>query len=166
MIVPHPPQSWELPPGPHHPTPAHALAQDNIDDEVLIAGTFLPNASGSGELRSLGGLQQRQLLKGRHAYLGERLILALTALHLYVVPPMVGLPLVGPRMRSHIASFDRSRILAEPSTCAVRDAGPALLLSDRRLDVEIAEIRTRPQDPGAVLVLEQLLSDSRRMDHH
>lgn len=58
------------------------LAQTRCDDVVLAASTFKPNAAGRVELGGWRGFQDRQLLKGRGAYLGERVLVAVTTLEI------------------------------------------------------------------------------------
>jgi hypothetical protein len=54
------------------------LAQAHCDDVVVAGSTFKPNAAGRSELGGWRGIKDRQLLKGRSAYLGERVLLAVT----------------------------------------------------------------------------------------
>jgi hypothetical protein len=67
--------------------PPHASMTDRIqpyaDDVVLAAALFKPNASGRHELTSATGFGQRQLLKARGAYLAERVLIGVTALHVH-----------------------------------------------------------------------------------
>lgn len=60
-------------------------AQQFCDDPVVAVAPFRPNAEGEHELRSIRGISQRQLLKGRSAYLAERMLLAVSTVEVVAV---------------------------------------------------------------------------------
>jgi hypothetical protein len=61
------------------------LAQAHCDDVVLAASTFKPNAAGRAELTGWRAFSDRQLLKGRGAYLGERVLVAVTTVEVVAI---------------------------------------------------------------------------------
>jgi hypothetical protein len=69
---------------PIRPSAYVELAQGRIPDVVLSAGLFKPNAGGRHEL-SPTGFARRQLLKGASCYHGERVVVAVTALHVWAL---------------------------------------------------------------------------------
>jgi hypothetical protein len=96
------------------------LAQGHCDDVVLAASTFKPNAAGRGELGGWRAFQDRQLLKSRRAYLGERVLLAVTTVEivaLALVPIGFG--------RSRLA-WKRSDVAARAVVAKARPTEPAL----------------------------------------
>ena len=82
------------------------LAQSRCDDVVLAASTFKPNAAGRVELGGWRGFQDRQLLKGRGAYLGERVLVAVTTLEI------VALALVPIGFGRNRLAWKRSEVVA------------------------------------------------------
>ncbi len=151
------PNAGQLPPLGGATSLYQRLSQLAADDEVLVAGLFMPNAAGRGELSSLTGLRQRQSMKCRRGYLGERVMLALTALHLYVVPPMIGWPFVGHHYLVDVVRLDRADVRAVEVPVAVEGLGPALRLRDDRRNVDVGEVRMRVLDDGARRLVGALL---------
>jgi hypothetical protein len=58
---------------------ATTFAQARVEDEVILAARFGPNAPGRGAWSSLEAFGQRQVLKAQGRHHGERLVVALTA---------------------------------------------------------------------------------------
>jgi hypothetical protein len=77
--IEHPSYHQHALPAPSGQTKLVEIAQTRVPDVVLAAGLFKPNAGGRHEL-SLSGFTQRQLLKGKGCYHGERLVVAVTPL--------------------------------------------------------------------------------------
>jgi hypothetical protein len=103
------------------------FAQARLDDEVVAAGLFRPNAPGRGMWSSLEAFGQRQILKAAGRHHGERIVLALTALHLH------GLALsptgrVVERLRW---SRDGIRVSEVPRRAGAVGQGPALVVGPR-----------------------------------
>ena len=161
MATAQPPDSRELPSDPDSPSVFHLRTQRVVDDELIAAGLFMPNAVGRGELSTLTGLSQRQAMKCRRRYLGERVLVGLTCLHLYLVPPMVGWPVVGPRYLDDIVRIDRADVRATEVPVAVPGLGRAVRIVDRRRATDVVELRMRVIDAGARRVLRLLLADHR-----
>jgi hypothetical protein len=150
--------SRELPPGGGAPQSHYQrLTQHAADDEVLVAGLFMPNAVGRGEMSTLTGMSQRQRMKCRRGYLGERILLGLTCLHLYLVPPMIGWPVVGPRYLVDVRRIDRADLRTVEVPNAVPGLGPAIRMRDARRNVDLAELRMRVLDDGAKRLVDLLL---------
>jgi hypothetical protein len=130
------------------------VVQARAEDVVLAASLFKPNAVGSHELTVGAGFGQRQLLKARGAYLGERIVLGVTPLHVYALSL-----LFGGRVSRLVACWPRAELLAEP-VCALCNAQdvlwPALLLTDRYHRC-LAELQTLDHDDEAWRVLALLL---------
>lgn len=106
------------------------LVQVRADDVVHAAALFKPNAAGSHELTPGAGFGHRQLLKASGAYLGERIALGATALHVHALALMFG----GRASRS-VACWPRDEVRAElvaARGAAIDNTWPALRLSDRQ----------------------------------
>jgi hypothetical protein len=65
------------------------LVQARSDDVVVAAALFKPNAPGNFDL-SPSGFGDRQLLKACCAYLGERIVLGVTPVHVHAVELLFG----------------------------------------------------------------------------
>jgi hypothetical protein len=130
------------------------LVQRHADDVVLAAAYCKPNAPGGGELRSFAALEARQLLKACGAYLGERIALGATALHLHAVSLFFG-----HRLARVVGSWPRADVYATP-LCALGDkvepAWPALHLTDAR-GKSRAELQVVERDDDAWELLVMLM---------
>lgn len=130
------------------------LVQARADDVVLAAARFKPNAAGSRELTVGAGFGQRQLLKARGAYLGERIVVGVTPLHVYALSLVFG-----GRSSRLVARWPRAELRPEP-VCALgnaRDAlWPAVLVMDRYRRC-LAELQPLVHDDEAWRVLTLLL---------
>ncbi len=135
-----------------HPRWARELVQPRADDVVLAAALFKPNAVGSRELTSVAGLGHRQLLKARGAYLGERIVLGVTALHVHAVAVFLG-----NRVGRSAGCWPRAELCAAPVFAlgdTVEPVWPALLLTDRyRKNVAELQVLQRDDDAWRVLAL-------------
>jgi hypothetical protein len=138
--------------------------QRHADDVVLAAARCKPNAPGGFEL-SPSGFGTRQLLKARGAYLGERVLLGLTPLHLYAVEL-----LVGGRIRRVVARSARADLAVEivAANRSRRETGdqrrPALLIS-RRDGWPFAEVQVVEPDADSERLVALLLSGSSIVGH-
>ena len=72
------------------PSWSRELVQARAEDVVLAAGLFKPNAPGSHEFTTSTGFGHRQILKARGAYLGERIVLGITPLHVHALAVFFG----------------------------------------------------------------------------
>lgn len=133
---------------------ARELVQRHADDVVLAATPFKPNAVGSSEFSSAEGFGQRQLLKASGAYLGGRVVLGVTPLHVHALVVAFGRCIARP-----IACWPRAELSASPIV-ALGDTGdlawPALLISNRDGKV-LAELQAIRRDDEAWRVLALLL---------
>jgi hypothetical protein len=130
------------------------LVQARADDGVLAAAMFKPNAAGSHELTMGAGFGQRQLLKARGAYLGERVVVGVTPSHVHAL-----VLLFGGRTSRLVSRWPRAELRAEPvsplgSACAM--PWPALLLMDRYRRT-LAELQVLECDDEAWRLLALLL---------
>jgi hypothetical protein len=133
---------------------ARELAQQHAEDVVIAASLFKPNAPGSSEL-SWSGLKPRQVMKARGTYLGERTILAITALDVYAVEI-----LFGGRIDRTVRRWARSDLLVATVTTRGRPAGPrwpALLIANRN-GRQLAEVQALTRDDEAEQVARLLLA--------
>jgi len=150
----HPPHTpADAQPGWPSPGPlARQLVQRHADDVVLAAALCKPNAPGSHELASFAALGARQLLKARGAYLGARVALGVTALHVHALALCVG-----HRFVRVVGCWPRVEVYTTP-ICALGDTvdpvWPALLLTDARgkphAELQVLE---RDDDAWELLVL-------------
>jgi hypothetical protein len=103
---------------------ARPFAQERLDDEVVAAGLFAPNAPGRCEFSSLDAFGQRQILKSQGRHHGERIVVALTALHIHAL----SLSMTG-RVLENL-TWDRStaRVVAMPARPGVIAPGPAVFV--------------------------------------
>jgi len=137
-----------------HPLWARELVQARADDVVLAAALFKPNAVGAHELTSVAGLGHRQMLKARGAYLGERIVLGVTALHVHAVAVFFG-----NRVGRSVGCWRRAELCAAPVGAlgdTVEPVWPALLLTDRYRKC-LAELQVLQRDDDAWHVLAMLL---------
>jgi hypothetical protein len=108
---------------------AREAVQRHADDVVLTAALFKPNAPGSFDV-SPAGFGDRQLLKARGAYLGERILLGATPLDVYAL-----VVFANGRIRHLVARWPRagivvSRVSAKRHRHEPRDpTWPALLIT-------------------------------------
>jgi hypothetical protein len=133
---------------------ARDLAQQHAEDVVIAASLFKPNAPGSSEL-SWSGLKPRQMMKARGTYLGERTILAITALDVYAVEISFG-----GRIERTIRRWARSDLLVSTVTTRGRPAGPrwpAILIANRN-GRQLAELQALTRDGEAEHVARLLLA--------
>jgi hypothetical protein len=133
---------------------ARELAQQHAEDVVIAASLFKPNAPGSSEL-SWSGLKPRQMMKARGTYLGERTILAITALDVYAVEISFG-----GRIERTIRRWARSDLLVSTVTTRGRPAGPrwpAILIANRN-GRQLAEVQALTRDDEAEHVARLLLA--------
>jgi hypothetical protein len=126
-------------------------------DQDEISGVFQPNAPGRGELRSLAGLHERQLLKGRSQHVGERVRLA-------VSDRMVRAWRLGPFSLFHdlVGEWPTANLL----TLAVPPRGvhrtwPAIVLLDLERLEFVADLRAVRDGPVERAVVRRLRSSSR-----
>jgi hypothetical protein len=133
---------------------ARELAQQHAEDVVIAASLFKPNAPGSSEL-SWSGLKPRQVMKARGTYLGERTILAITALDVYAVEISFG-----GWIERTIRRWARSDLLVSTVTTRGRPAGPrwpAILIANRN-GRQLAEVQALTRDDEAEHVTRLLLA--------
>jgi hypothetical protein len=133
------------------------LVQAHADDVVLAAALFKPNAAGSHELTTAAGFGQRQILKARGAYLGERIVIGATPLHVHARALFLG-----HRVSRAVACWPRAELCAVP-ICALGDTvepvWPALLLLDRHRRA-LGELQVLRRDDDAWSLLTMLLRRS------
>jgi hypothetical protein len=127
------------------------LAQPRCVDVVVAAARFKPNAAGSFELASLRAVKDRQLLKADAAYLAERILIAVTPLHVFAFA-------LGPiswARRNGIA-WSRSELVVR-STPVKGDAttASAFLMTDRTGCPRL-ELASLSDDPDTMRVLDLL----------
>ena len=79
--------------------------QRRADDVVVAAALFKPNAPGNFDV-SPAGFGDRQLLKARGAYLGERVLLGVTPLDVYAL-----VVFANGRIRHLVARWARDKIV-------------------------------------------------------
>jgi hypothetical protein len=130
------------------------LAQQHADDVVIAASLFKPNAPGNSEL-SWSGLKARQVMKARGTYLGERTVVAITPLDVYVVEV-----LYGGRIQRTIRRWARSNLFVSTVTTRGRPPGPrwpALLIASRE-GRQLAEVQALIADDEAEHVGQLLLA--------
>jgi hypothetical protein len=139
---------------------ARELAQARIDDVVQCAAVCKPNAAGSHELTSWEGFGQRQIAKAGGTYLGERCVLALTALHAYVFD------LVLQRwVRRPLRMWPLGAIRAEavgPVRPRHDEGWPAVRIATAR-GCTLAELQVVAYTPDAAHVVARLLDSPRRL---
>jgi hypothetical protein len=137
---------------------ARATAQRYSDDVVLHAALFKPNAWGRVEMSSWRGFQTRQFLKAQGRYLGERIIVAVTPLEVFV-------------LRLGVGRLGRSIVLRMPrAECRVSTVAPigpmnateelqwpAIVIGNAR-GCEFAELLLMHRDDEAARLLESLLA--------
>lgn len=105
------------------------VVQRRAEDVVLAAALFKPNAPGNFDV-SPAGFGDRQLLKARGAYLGERVLLGVTPLDVYAL-----VVFANGRIRHLVARWARddivvSRVPAKRHRREPRDpTWPALVVS-------------------------------------
>jgi hypothetical protein len=113
------------------------FAQERVDDEVVVAALFGPNAPGRCEFSSLDAFGQRQILKSQGRHHGERIVVALTAAHIHAL----SLSMTG-RVAEHLR-WDRAtaRVVEVPLRPGVIAPGPAVYIgSPSRLQaIEVIE---------------------------
>jgi hypothetical protein len=130
------------------------LAQAHCDDVVIAASTFKPNAAGRAELGGWRGIKDRQLLKGRSAYLGERVLLAVTTLEIVAIA-------LGPiGFGRHRLAWKRSDVLARavrPKTNPAEIPLPAFLVGGRGRAARI-ELAALTDDESTASVLGHLFT--------
>ena len=131
---------------------ARRLVQQHADDVVLAAALCKPNAPGSHELASFAALGARQLLKARGAYLGARVALGVTALHVHALALFGGY-----RFVRVVGCWPRAEVYATPIFAlgdTVDPVWPAVLLTDARgkphAELQVLE---RDDDAWELLVL-------------
>ncbi len=141
----------------HHPgtratSSTRGLAQAMIADEVLEAAWFTTNLPGRGDL-SPAGFRERQLLKGRGAYLGERMVLAVTARELIALRPW-GL-LIG---RSELAKWARADLVVRFTTSRNHPDGipAAIEIVSRRWRRLLADVEPLTDRVAALAVIDLL----------
>jgi hypothetical protein len=124
--VPNPGTDWVRP-----------FAQERVDDEVVVAALFGPNAPGWSAFSWLDAFGQRQILKAQGRHHGERIVVALTAAHIHAL----SLSMTG-RVAEHLR-WDRAttRVVAVSLRHGVAAPGPAVYIgSPTRLQaIEIVE---------------------------
>jgi hypothetical protein len=131
------------------------LAQRHAEDVVYAAARFKPNAAGNHEL-SWGGFGRRQILKADGAYLAERVVLAVTPLHVCVIE----LACFG-RVERLIRRWPRASVTASLTVAhgRTRDLGwPALRIATHG-GRTLADVQALRHDRGSELVAELLLSN-------
>ena len=128
------------------------LAQAMMTEKVLAAGWFATNVAGRREL-SLQGFRERQQLKGRRAYVSERMLLAVTELHAVALRPW-GL-IVGP---TELARWLRSSLLVHFTISRSHpDGAPtAIEIFDRRVGHVVADVEPCRDRISAFEVIEML----------
>jgi hypothetical protein len=131
------------------------LAQRHADDVVYAAARFKPNATGNHEL-SWGGFGRRQVLKAEGAYLAERVVLAVTPLHVCVIE----LACFG-RIERLIRRWPRASVTVSFTAAHGRTqhlGWPALLIASHR-GRALADVQAVCHDDAAQVVAELLVSD-------
>lgn len=134
------------------------LAQAVAQDVVLAAARFKPNAAGYHEFALGAGFGHRQLLKARGTYLGERVILGATALHLHAL-----VLCFGGRLAREVGCWRRAEVSAHliPARDRIGDESrPALLLCDRDRR-GLAELQALPFGEDAWELLTLLVRTNR-----
>jgi hypothetical protein len=132
------------------------LAQPFCDDVVLVAGCFRVNAPGTWELAGLEALSQRQLLKGRCAYLSERVVLAVTPLE--VVAVALG---VGAWLRPRRRVWARAELEVAQVVSRVGPDAPGALWLTGRGGLPRLEVAPAAPIPLATEVVDALVGDRR-----
>jgi hypothetical protein len=130
------------------------LVQAYADDVVLAAAVFKPNAAGSHELTLGAGFGHRQLLKARGAYLGEHIVLGVTALHVHALALFFG-----GRSSRAVACWRRVDVRSELVAPRGRDGEglwAALLLTDCHRN-NLVELQVLHSDDDAWQVMTLLL---------
>jgi len=141
----HPERSW-----------ARELAQPFVDDVVLAASLFKPNAAGGFEF-SWSGFSQRQMLKARGTYLAERVILGVTAIEACALELALGHFIV--RILGRWRRVDLVVHTVDAHGTAGPSGVPALSLADHNR--ELAELQALRADHETARVVDLLLSDPR-----
>ena len=141
----HPEGSW-----------ARELAQPFVEDVVLAASLFKPNAAGGFEL-SWSGFSQRQILKARGVYLAERVILGVSAIEACALELVLGhfiVRLLGRWCRADLVvhSVDAHGTIGPSGV-------PALLIADNNR--ELAELQALGTDHETARVVDLLLRETR-----
>jgi hypothetical protein len=137
------------------------LVQARAEDVVLAAALFKPNAAGSHEFTTSTGFGQRQILKARGAYLGERIVLGVTPLHVHALAVFLG-----HRASRAIACWPRVEVCIEPvapNGNAVNPLWPALLVTNRYRKA-LAELQVLHSDDDAWHLFTLLLRPSSSSD--
>jgi len=153
-------------PPPSDSLPPDAWARETVqrwaDDVVLAAAVFKPNAAGNHDL-SPSGFGDRQILKACCAYLGERVILGVTPLHVHAVDLALG----GHLART-VGRWGRDELLIAPvaakRTRVRNDPNWPAIVVCFRSGRPIAELQVLRHDEEAERVVELLLGTTCRRD--
>jgi len=138
------------------------LMQAHADDVVVAAALFKPNAAGLHELTTVDGFGQRQILKARGTYLGERIVIGVTPLHVHARALFLG-----HRISRAVACWPRAELRAVPIRAlgdVVEPAWPALLLTDGH-GRTLGELQVLQRDDEAWTLLAMLLQRSPSSTH-
>jgi hypothetical protein len=134
----------------------YEIVRRRSDDVVVAAAIFKPNAPGDFSL-SLGGFGDRQMLKACCAYLGERILLGVTPLHVHAIEVFGGA-----RFSRTVARWPRDDV-AVTAVPARRGRGsnedpswPAMLIC-RRSGRPLAELQAFRREPSAERVVDLLV---------
>jgi len=126
-----------------------------LPEAVEALAVFQPNASGHGEFRSWKSFGERQLLKGRGQYLGERVLVAAGIDEVVVWPVVCG------RIFGHcLGRWWRDSLLALPSDpVGRRDAlWPACVLVDLDRAMFVADLQAVRDDVESRALIDALAS--------
>jgi len=140
------------------PVDARELAQRYAEDVVTGAAVFKPNAPGRCDL-SPRGFGQRQRLKARGVYVGERTLLATTPLHVVAIELHLGA-----RLRRLAGRWTRDELIAvATAACGVEPdpRWPAVLLADSS-GRAFAELQPLVRDDESARVTRSLLAFAER----
>ena len=143
---------------------AREVVQRQADDVVLLAGLFKPNAPGNFDF-SPSGIGDRQLLKSRGVYLGERILLGITPLHLYAIELVAG-----GRLQCVVGRWQRedlvpTTVLAQRGRTEIHDPHWPAVLVTRRRGRPLAELQVVDRDRETGRLLDLLLSGRSIVDH-
>src|SRR5262249_3016933 len=141
----HPQGSW-----------ARELAQPFVEDVVLAASLFKPNAAGGFEF-SWSGFSQRQMLKARGVYLAERVILGVTAFEACALELVLGHFIVRPLGEWRRADLVLHTVDAHGTT-GPADV-PGLLIADNNR--ELGELQALRTDHETARVVDLLIRATR-----
>jgi hypothetical protein len=139
------------------------LVQARADDVVLAAALCKPNAAGLHEFSRSTGFGQRQMLKARGAYLGERIVLGVTPLHVHAVAVFLG-----SRISRAVACWPIVELHVEPISPNGRITAlpwPAVLLTNR-FGKALAELQVLQHDDDAWDLLALLLGRTTSPQSH